>query len=103
VRRLHGFCSLVVVALLIGLTPVANAEPPDPSWIGGYWDDDDFDNVVAFIVSTCAIAALYAADAGPLWAPGARVEPGEPDAPPTALHSAASSRAPPVSLTPSSC
>ena len=98
-RSLRGFCSLVLVALIVGLTPAAYADPPDPSWISGYWDDDDFDNVVTFITGTCALVALSAVDAGPLWAPVAQVEPRESDAVPTPLHSAPSSRAPPVSPT----
>jgi hypothetical protein len=103
VRLLRGFCSPVLVALIVGLTPAAYADPPDPSWIGGYWDDDDFDNVVAFIASTCAIAVLCTVEAGPRWAPVARVEPCEPNAAPAPLRSIASSRAPPVGFTPYSC
>ena len=102
-RRVRGFCALLLVALILGLTPLAYADPPDPTWIGGYWDDDDFDNVVAFIASTCAIAVLCTVEAGPRWAPVARVEPCEPNAAPTPLRSVASSRAPPVSFTPYSC
>jgi hypothetical protein len=102
VRLLRGFCSLLLVALIVGLTPVAYADPPDPTWIGGYWDDDDFDNVVAFIASTSAVPVLYTVDAGPQWAPIARVESCEPNASPAPLRSVASSRAPPVSLTLSS-
>jgi len=96
-------CALVLVAFLLGLTPAAYADPPDPTWIGGYWDDDDFDDVVAFIASTCAVAVLYTVDAGPRWAPIARVEPCEPNAAPAPLRSVVSSRAPPVRFTPSSC
>jgi hypothetical protein len=99
VRLFRGFCSLVLVALIVGLAPVAYADPPDPTWIGGYWDDDDFDNVVAFIASTCAVAVLHTVDAGPWWAPIARVEPCEPNATPAPLHCVASSRAPPVRFT----
>ena len=97
---LGGFCSLVLVALIVGLTPAAYADPPDPLWIGGYWDDDDFDNVVAFIASTCAIAVPCTVDARSLRAPVARVESCEPNAAPAPLHSLAFSRAPPVSSTP---
>jgi len=103
VRRLRRFCSLLLVVLIAGLTPAAYADPPDPTWIGGYWDDDDFDNVVAFIASTSAVAELHTVDSGPGWAPIARVEPCEPNAIPAPLRSAVSSRAPPVSFTFSSC
>jgi hypothetical protein len=103
VRLVRGLCALVLVAFLLGLTPAAYADPPDPTWIGGYWDDDDFDDAVAFIVSTCAVAELYTVDAGPRWAPIARVELCEPNTAPAPLRSVVFSRAPPVSFTPCSC
>ena len=34
---------------------LAYADPPDPTWIGGLWDDDDFDSVVDSILHTCAV------------------------------------------------
>ena len=51
--------------VLVGLVPAAYADPPDPAWIGGYWDDDDFDCVVVFIASTFATVAQPAIDAAP--------------------------------------
>jgi len=99
---LQKSCVLLLAAVLLALVPAAYADPPDPTWIGGYWDDDDFDNVVAFIASTFAVPVLYTVDAGPQWAPIARVESCEPNASPAPLRSVASSRAPPVSLTLSS-
>jgi len=45
---------MVVIA---AVAPAAYADPPDPSWLGGYWDDDDFDNVVVFLLSTYAVVA----------------------------------------------
>ena len=101
--RPRGILALLVAILLFGLAPLAYADPPDPTWIGGYWDDDDFDNVVAFIASASAVAAVYTVDYGPRWAPIARVEPCEPNATPAPLRSAVSSRAPPVSFAFSSC
>jgi hypothetical protein len=89
---------LVVVALLIGLVPVAYADPPDPTWLGGYWDDDDFDNVVVFISSVYAIAVLSSADAGPVWVPAVRLEPAEPGARPELLGPEACPRSPPISF-----
>ena len=52
---LRGFV-LVLVALLVTLTGAAYAAPPDPSWIPGLYDDDDFDNVVDFITSSAGLA-----------------------------------------------
>ena len=56
-RHGRGALALLIVVLIAGLAPVAFADPPDPTWIGGYWDDDDFDNVVVFLLSTYAVVA----------------------------------------------
>jgi len=45
----------VTVCLLAVIAPLSYADPPDPLWIGGYWDDDDFDNVVVFHLNTLAV------------------------------------------------
>ena len=59
--------ALLLLLLTIVLAPAAYADPPDPSWIGGYWDDDDFDNVIDFLLGTVAVV-----DPAPLQ-PGAPV------------------------------
>ena len=40
-------------------------DPPDPSWIGGYWDDDDFGSVVDSMLHTCAVEPTSPDDVGP--------------------------------------
>jgi hypothetical protein len=51
-RRLgSAFLALMLVAIVGILTPVAQASPPDPSWIRGMYDDADFDDVVALITA----------------------------------------------------
>ena len=63
--RLRGILCAVLAILVVGLTPIAYADPPDPTWFGGYWDDDDFDNVVAFIASATAVVASPVIDGRP--------------------------------------
>src|SRR5262249_46627426 len=63
--RLRGMLGVVLAVLVVGLTPIAYADPPDPTWLGGYWDDDDFDNVVAFIASAVAVVASSVIDGRP--------------------------------------
>jgi hypothetical protein len=46
VRHSRSVLIVIIAALLLGLVPAAHASTPDPTWIGGYWDDDDFDNAV---------------------------------------------------------
>lgn len=42
----------VALAALFLLLPVfAYASPPDPTWIGGYYDDGDYDDVVILITA----------------------------------------------------
>lgn len=55
-----GGLVLILVALMLTLTALAYASPPDPSWIPGVYDDDDFDNVVDFITSTTAFVVVPA-------------------------------------------
>jgi hypothetical protein len=48
-------CALLMAVALAALPPIAFGEPPDATWMGGYWDDDDFDSVVNAIVTTFAL------------------------------------------------
>jgi len=41
---------LSLVAAILTLAPVAHASPPDQTWIAGFYDNADFDDVVLFIV-----------------------------------------------------
>jgi hypothetical protein len=50
-----GVIVIVLLALaLAALLPLAYASPPDPTWLAGYWDDDDYDDVVLAAVQTVA-------------------------------------------------
>ena len=92
--------ALLIAALVAGLAPAAYAEPPDPSWIGGYWDDDDYDTVVVFIANTCATLGSVLVDTQPLWVAVARVEPVDQTGGPVPRRPASRPRAPPVSPLP---
>ena len=45
----------LLVFLLVGVLPAlpaaAYSQPPDPTWQGGYWEDDDFDYVVLVVTN----------------------------------------------------
>jgi hypothetical protein len=51
----------VLIGALMALVPLAYADPPDDTWAGGVWDDDDFDLVVLTVASTVALV-----DASPI-------------------------------------
>jgi len=87
---------LLTVGTLIGLTPAAYADPPDPTWITGYWDDDDFDNSTEFITDACAIEVASPVDIGPLFVPVASLGSGGTVDWVAPLRSATSARAPPA-------
>src|SRR5215471_11087670 len=73
--------ALVVGVALLLLAPLTYLELPDPLWIGGIWDDDDFDAVVVLIKSTeipCDLdqsvfvplePCLHAPPPAPVWRP----------------------------------
>jgi hypothetical protein len=52
--------ALGLVCLIASLTPLAFADPPDQTWLGGYWDNDDFDEVVVFITHSCGLVDVSA-------------------------------------------
>ena len=72
---------LCVAAFLLLLPSLTYLEQPDPLWIGGIWDDDDFDAVVVLVKSTeisCeppqsvfvpVEPCWYAAPTAPVWQP----------------------------------
>lgn len=51
VRRQFAVTLFLIFALL-SLTPIAQASPPDQTWIGGFYDDADYDDVVLIITSS---------------------------------------------------
>ena len=56
-RSLRVALALLVLLGLSGLTPLAYASPPDPSWVRGIYDDADYDDVVVLITSAAAVTA----------------------------------------------
>jgi|SRR5262245_11516101 len=95
---LRGILGVLLAVLVVGMTPLAYADPPDPSWLGGYWDNDDFDNVVAFLASATAIVASPGIDDRPLSLAEHCVELARRSARSASWQAFAPPRAPPVSL-----
>src|SRR3989442_15977715 len=71
VRLLSGFWSLVLVALIVGLTPAAYADPPDPSWIGGSLHCNPFFPSGLANISKSPYHRLRPSQTGPRWGPPA--------------------------------
>src|SRR5262245_51059593 len=45
-KRHRRGAALLAIALCLLLNPLAAASPPDPGWIAGLYDADDFDDAV---------------------------------------------------------
>jgi hypothetical protein len=84
--RVRSGLAFVLVAGFFALTALAQASPPDPTWIAGIYDDDDFDDVVVFIAAGSALEPEPACELMPAPVAGRIVEPGDdPFRPTTAL------------------
>ena len=94
--RLSRLLGLLLIAVITGLAPATYADPPDPTWLGGYWDNDDFDDVVILVEGTVAVVPALVVDAAPPVDVVALVECLEPFAIPTTVDETASPRAPPL-------
>ena len=95
-RRLIIFA---FVGVLIALAPLAYADPPDPSWIGGFYDDDDFDDAVILASSMLGTYEAWCPlDLEPDWLYVQPVICAEMQAPATPVSWSAATRAPPSVL-----
>jgi hypothetical protein len=92
--------AVFIACLLIGFAPLAYADPPDPLFIAGFWDDDDFDKIVVCILDSYDFPLVPSTDMVPLWVPIARVKLPELSAAPTPIRAEVSPRAPPAAPSP---
>ena len=67
-RLLSRFLTGSLVAALVALMPLAHASPPDPSWIAGFYDAADHDEVVLAVTD----ALGYPVSSGSLLVPAQR-------------------------------
>ena len=40
----------LLLSVVVALPPIAHAAPTDPVWIAGLYDDNDYDDIVLFII-----------------------------------------------------
>jgi len=55
----------LLVVLVTALAPATYAMPTDPTWLGGYWDNDDFDDVVLLLEGAVAVVVAFTVNATP--------------------------------------
>ena len=93
----QGLGALLLLAALAIHPALAQASPPDPSWIPGIYDDADFDDVVVLVASGYPAAAPAVVEAPvPDLAPIAKLTPGRDATPPALAGFPLRSRAPPA-------
>ena len=66
----RSLIALTVVGVISCARVLAYSDPPDPTWIAGFWDDADYDDVINRVTSTASTAEtrLYCA-LEPHWVP----------------------------------
>ena len=58
--RVRGILGLLALVGMVALSALAYASPPDPVWVSGVFDDNDADDVVAYVVSATALVDSFA-------------------------------------------
>ena len=92
----RGLAALLLLVPLFSLTPLAYASPPDQTWIGGFYDDADYDDVILLALSLAVALSDMAPtlDASPVVV--ARLVLLNVEAPPLVVRPGAPGRAPPL-------
>jgi len=91
--------AVVLVLVMLSLTPIAHACPTDPTWIGGFYDDNDYDDVVLFITGGLTAVSATVVDAiGPTAISLGQVDPSRPHTVVVRSLESLSTRAPPPAL-----
>jgi len=91
--------ALVALLVLLAVAALSLASPVDPTWVAGFWDDGDHDDVVLLVCATAA--ALHA----PTTVPDSRrvvagtLRMADAGAPPLRAGVPVATRAPPACLT----
>ena len=97
--RLGGSVALLLIGVTLALTPCAYASPPDPTWIPGFYDDNDYDDVILFVTgAVTAVDSRVVEPIGPVVVCLGLINPSQAQSiPPHPLESP-STRAPPTPL-----
>ncbi len=97
--RRATFVVVLLSGVLLVLPPLAHACPTDPTWIPGFYDDNDYDDVILFITGTVGAVDSRAVDpVGPVVCLGL-IAPSKPQSSAARSPESLSTRAPPSLLT----
>ena len=89
--------ALLVVGALLSLGALAHASPPDPDWLGGLWDNGDYDDIILLVTSGVGVADSHSThdDARPIVIASPLVSPPDGNRLPARPLFASPTRAPP--------
>jgi len=86
---------LGVALALVAIVPLAHASPPDPTWVPGLYDDDDFDDVVVAVTQQQAALDASTIPLPPVHRVVFLAAPVAPDTPDAPMPATTFPRAPP--------
>ena len=87
---------VVLVGALLSLAPLAHASPPDATWIPGFYDDADYDDIVLAVTSAVTVCESAVVDpVGPVTRCLGLIIPSEPSPLSARPLASPSTRAPP--------
>jgi hypothetical protein len=93
----RSVAAVVLVLVMLSLTPIAHACPTDPTWISGFYDDNDYDDVVLFIIGgLTAVSTTVVDPIGPTAVSLGQVDPSRPHTVSVRPLESPSTRAPPA-------
>jgi len=96
--RRGTFVSVLLLGILLVLPILAHASPTDPTWIPGFYDDNDYDDVILFITGAVSAVDSCAVDpVGPIVCLGL-IAPSKPQSTSARPPESLSTRAPPSPL-----
>jgi hypothetical protein len=88
--------AILLLGVVLVLTPIAHAAPTDPGWIPGLYDDNDYDDIVLFIIGAVgAVESSVVSPVGPVIVCLGLITPGRPRFVSFRLLESLSTRAPP--------
>ena len=97
--RRGTFVHVLLLGLLLILPPLAHASPTDPTWIPGFYDDNDYDDVILFIIGAVgAVESRVLAPIGPIDIGLRPITPSRGRSGPSCPLESPSTRAPPSRL-----
>ena len=93
----QGFLGSLLVGVMMTLTPLAYAGPPDPTWIAGLYDNGDYDDVVLIVTAGAELVETTPPhDLGLMLTVAELVLPADESRPPALALPSNSARAPPT-------